>query len=126
MILGIGIDIIHVRAVRAALAHYGNTYTEEIFTADERSYCESTSDPAQRYAARFAAKEACMKALGTGWSTNIQWTDIAVDHSPSGAPSIMLSGAAAFLAQERGVVRYHLSLAHTTEFAIAEVLLESN
>ncbi len=126
MILGIGIDIIHVRDVRTALATYGSRYTEEIFTSQERSYCESTKDPAQRYAARFAAKEACMKALGTGWAKDIQWTDIAVVNLPSGAPEVTFSGAAQSIARERGVACCHLSLSHTPDLAIAEVLLESN
>lgn len=126
MILGIGIDIIHVRDIRTALATYGSKYIEELFTSNERLYCESTSDPAQRYAARFAAKEAYMKALGTGWSQDIQWTEIAVGHLPSGAPSIILSGAAQSIARERGVTYCHLSLTHTPDLAMAEVLLESN
>jgi holo-[acyl-carrier protein] synthase len=126
MILGIGIDLIWVRDVRAALVQYGNQYTDEIFTSDERSYCESSSDPAQRYAARFAAKEACMKAFGTGWSNGIAWTDIAVHNMPSGAPSLAFAGAAELVARTRGVCRSHVSLTHTRELAIAEVLLESD
>ena len=125
MILGIGIDMMWVSEVRTAMAHYGNQYGEDIFTAEERSYCESTADPAQGYAARFAAKEACMKAFGTGWSNGIEWTQIAVRNLPSGAPELSLSGAAAALAHDRGVGRCHVSLTHTRELAIAEVLLES-
>jgi holo-[acyl-carrier protein] synthase len=126
MIVGIGIDMIWVREVRAALQRYGSQYGEEIFTAEERSYCESSADPAQRYAARFAAKEACMKAFGTGWSNGIEWTEIAVRNLPNGAPELRLSGAADAVARDKGVERCHVSLTHTPELAIAEVLLESN
>jgi holo-[acyl-carrier protein] synthase len=126
MIIGIGIDMICVRDVREALAHYGNQYADEIFTAEERNYCESTSDPAQGYAARFAAKEACMKAFGTGWGNGIEWTEIAVCNQPSGAPMLALSGTVKAMAEERGVERCHVSLTHTRDLAMAEVLLESN
>lgn len=126
MIVGIGIDMIWVRRVRNALEHYGDQYLEEVFTAEERSYCESSSDPAQGYAARFAAKEACMKAFGTGWSGGLEWTQIAVRNLPNGAPELRLSGAAEAVAREKGVGRCLVSLTHTPELAIAEVLLESN
>ena len=126
MIVGIGIDMIWVHKVRTALEHYGNQYREEIFTAEERSYCESSVDPAQGYAARFAAKEACMKAFGMGWSNGLNWTQIAVRNLPNGAPELSLSGAAEAVAREKGVGRCLVSLTHTPELAIAEVLLESN
>jgi holo-[acyl-carrier protein] synthase len=126
MIIGIGVDMIWVRDVREALAHYGNQYTDEIFTAEERNYCESTADPAQRYAARFAAKEACMKAFGTGWGNGVGWTEIAICNLPSGAPTLALSGTAKAMAETRGVKTCHVSLTHTRDLAMAEVLLESN
>jgi len=100
-------------------------FAERVFTAAERTYCESRGAvAAQHYAARFAAKEAALKALQTGWSGGIGWQDVEVSTKDSGAPLILFHGRARELYEESGATTAHLSIAHTTEHAIAEVVLE--
>ncbi|MGA9997863.1 MAG: holo-ACP synthase [Pyrinomonadaceae bacterium] len=125
MIISIGIDIIEVRRVREVLSRTPR-FTERVFTAAERAYCDSRGAvAAEHYAARFAAKEAALKALRTGWSGGIGWQDIEVAALSSGAPIINFHGRALELYQKSGATRAHLSISHTTEHAIAEVILES-
>lgn len=100
-------------------------FAERVFTESERAYCESRGAvSAQHYAARFAAKEAALKALQTGWSGGIGWQDIEVSAKESGAPVIVFHRRAFELYQKSGATSAHLSIAHTTEHAIAEVVLE--
>ena len=100
-------------------------FAERVFTNAERAYCESRgAAAAQHYAARFAAKEAALKALQTGWSGGISWQDVEVGAKDSGAPVISFHGRARELYEQTGAARAHLSIAHTTEHAIAEVILE--
>lgn len=100
-------------------------FAERVFTQAERSYCQSRGAvAAQHYAARFAAKEAALKALQTGWSGGISWQDIEVSAKESGAPMILFHGRALELFKESGATEAHLSIAHTTEHAVAEVVLE--
>ena len=102
-------------------------FAERIFTADERAYCESRGAvAAQHYAARFAAKEAALKALQTGWSGGISWQDVEVSAKDSGAPTLLFHGRARDLFEQSGATAAHISIAHTTEHAIAEVVLEKN
>lgn len=102
-------------------------FAERVFTQAERSYCESRGAvAAQHYAARFAAKEAALKALQTGWSDGIAWQDIEVSAKESGARVILFHGRAQELYEKSGATTAHLSLAHTTEHAIAEVVLEKS
>ena len=102
-------------------------FAERVFTAAERAYCESRGAvAAQHYAARFAAKEAALKALQTGWSGGISWQDVEVAAKDSGAPVILFHGRARELYEASGATTAHLSIAHTTEHAIAEVVLEKN
>ena len=125
MIISIGIDIIEVRRVREVLERTPR-FTERVFTAAERAYCDSRGAvAAQHYAARFAAKEAALKALRTGWSGGIAWQDIEVAALESGAPIIKFHGRALELYQQSGATRAHLSISHTTEHAVAEVILEN-
>lgn len=126
MIVGIGLDLIEVPRVALALAHptRGLRFRARVFTEGEIDYCESRrKTAAQSYAARFAAKEAVMKALGRGFGGGIGWREIEVVRG-RGAPRLVLSGAAADLAAERGIVRLHLSLTHTAETAMAYVVAE--
>ena len=124
MIISIGVDIIEVRRVRETIARTPR-FTERVFTEAERAYCESRGAvAAQHYAARFAAKEAALKALQTGWSGGIGWQDIEVSAKPSGAPVIVFHGRARKLYEQSGATSAHLSIAHTTEHAVAEVVLE--
>jgi holo-[acyl-carrier protein] synthase len=124
VIISIGIDIIEVRRVRETIERTPR-FAERVFTAAERAYCESRGAvAAQHYAARFAAKEAALKALQTGWSGGITWQDIEVSAKESGAPEISFHGCARALYERSGATAAHLSIAHTTEHAIAEVILE--
>jgi holo-[acyl-carrier protein] synthase len=124
VIISIGVDIIEVRRVRETIARTPR-FAERVFTEPERAYCESRGAvAAQHYAARFAAKEAALKALQTGWSGGIGWQDIEVSAKESGAPVILFHGRARELYEQSGATTAHVSIAHTTEHAMAEVILE--
>jgi holo-[acyl-carrier protein] synthase len=124
VIVSIGIDIIEVRRVRETIERTPR-FAERVFTEAERVYCDSRGAvAAQHYAARFAAKEAALKALQTGWSGGIGWQDIEVSAKESGAPVILFHGRARELYEQSGATAAHLSIAHTTEHAVAEVILE--
>ncbi|HEX3229629.1 MAG TPA: holo-ACP synthase [Pyrinomonadaceae bacterium] len=126
MIISIGVDIIEVRRVRETIERTPR-FAQRVFTAAERAYCESRGAvAAQHYAARFAAKEAALKALQTGWSGGISWQDVEVAAKESGAPLILFHGRARELYEQSGANAAHLSISHTTEHAIAEVVLEKN
>lgn len=124
MIVGIGIDLVEVARI-AELAQRHGRRLERLFTAQEVAYCQGRGRPAEAFAARFAAKEAFFKALGTGWGAGGDWTEVEVLRSEAGAPALRLSGRAAAAAAERGVARVHLSLTHTDETAAAMVVLEA-
>jgi holo-[acyl-carrier protein] synthase len=124
MIISIGIDIIEVERVRETIERTPR-FAERVFTAAERAYCESRGAvAAQHYAARFAAKEAALKALQTGWSGGISWQDVEVSAKESGAPLVIFHGRARELYEQSGATAAHISIAHTTEHAIAQVILE--
>jgi holo-[acyl-carrier protein] synthase len=125
MIVGTGIDIAEVERIAASIARFGRRFTERVFTADEIRYCESKANRAERYAARFAAKEAAMKAIGTGWSRGVTWKDVEVRRQPGTRPSIAFHGRAEEFFGKLGAVRSHLSITHTDRFAMAQVILES-
>ena len=126
MIVGTGIDIAEVSRIAASIQRFGRRFTERVFTADEIRYCESKANKAERYAARFAAKEAGMKAIGTGWKHGVTWQDIEVKRVPGGRPTLVFSGRAAEFFDKLGAARAHLSLTHTAEFAMAQVILEGS
>jgi holo-[acyl-carrier protein] synthase len=124
VIVSIGIDIIEVRRVRETLERT-QRFIDRVYTEKERQYCESRgAAAAQHFAARFAAKEAMLKALQTGWSGGIAWQDVEVCSRDSGAPYLKLSGVAQDLFDKSGANRIHLSISHTAEHAIAQVILE--
>jgi holo-[acyl-carrier protein] synthase len=124
VIISIGIDIIEVRRVREVLARTPR-FAERVFTVAERAYCDSRGAvAAQHYAARFAAKEAMLKALGTGWRGGIGWQDVEIAARETGAPFLILHGPVKELFEKSGATAAHLSMSHTSEHAIAEVLLE--
>jgi holo-[acyl-carrier protein] synthase len=124
VIISIGVDIIEVRRVRETIARTPR-FAERVFTEAERAYCDSRgAAAAQHYAARFAAKEAALKALQTGWSGGIAWQDVEVASKDSGAPVILFHRRARELYEMSGATTAHISIAHTTEHAIAEVILE--
>lgn len=125
MIVGTGIDVVEVPRVAAALQRFGRRFVERIFTEGEIRYCESKANRAERYAARFAAKEAGMKALGTGWNHGVRWRDLEVQRARGGRPTLVLSGKAAEFAKQLGAARTQISLTHTAAEAIAHVILET-
>ncbi|MBA2481287.1 MAG: holo-ACP synthase [Planctomycetes bacterium] len=126
MIVGLGLDLIGVERIRGVHARQGRRFLDRVYTADEQRYCLGFRDPAERLAARWAAKEACMKALGTGWAQGVSFTDIAVTTDGSGAPGLLLTGGAGQRAESLGVVRQLLTLSHSDGIAAAVVVLESN
>ena len=126
MIVGTGIDVAEVDRVAASLARFGRRFTERVFTAEEIRYCESKANKAERYAARFAAKEAGMKAIGTGWNRGVRWQDVEVQRLPGGRPTVVFHGRAGEFFARLGATRTHLSLTHTKGMALAVVVLESS
>lgn len=124
-IRGLGVDLVDVPRVRTLLERHGDRFKERTFTAGEIAYCDGCADPAMHYAARFAAKEAAAKALGTGlWAEGVDWKDFEVTRAANGRPGLRLHGAAASHAAALGVRHAHLSLSHTRELALAQVILE--
>jgi holo-[acyl-carrier protein] synthase len=124
MIKGIGIDLVDLERLRQVLARHGARFVDRVLTAAERDFCHAHRDPVPHIAARFAAKEAALKALGTGLASGIRWADLEVERGTDGAPSLLLRGAAERLARERGVRTAHLSLTHDRATAAAVVVLE--
>jgi holo-[acyl-carrier protein] synthase len=124
VIISIGIDIIEVARVREVLARTPR-FAQRVFTAAERAYCDGRGAvAAQHYAARFAAKEAALKALQTGWRGGISWQDVEIASRESGAPFLIFHGSVQELFEKSGASAAHLSMSHTSEHAIAEVILE--
>jgi holo-[acyl-carrier protein] synthase len=126
MIVGTGVDITEVVRVRAAVNRFGERFLKRVFTREEVRYCVSKINAAERLAARFAAKEAGMKAIGTGLRHGVTWQDVEVVRLPGQRPQLRFSGKAAEFAARLGCKRTHLSLSHTAEQAIAHVILESD
>jgi holo-[acyl-carrier protein] synthase len=124
MIIGTGIDITEVPRIAATIARFGERFLHRIFTEGEIRYCDAKTNSAERYAARFAAKEAAMKAIGTGWNHGVTWRDVEVRRMPGGRPTITFHGKAAEFAAKLGAKHVALSLTHTAEHAIAQVILE--
>src|SRR5580658_10450370 len=126
MIVGTGIDLCEVDRIKKALESlYGRRIRERVYAGLEIAYAERKANRWERYAARFAAKEAGMKALGTGWRGGLGWRDLEVANLPSGRPTLRLHGRAAEIAQRLGVRNISLSLTHTAQQAMAIVILES-
>ena len=125
VIVGIGIDLVSVSRIGAVLERRGERARARFFTPAEAARCGASRSPAESFAARFAAKEAFYKALGTGVGGAGGWTEVEVVSAPSGAPGLRLSGRAARAAAERGVARVHLSLTHSGDTAAAVVVLEA-
>ena len=124
MILGTGVDLEEVNRMKNAIERHGERFLRRIFTASEAAHVKRKAHPFPSYTARFAAKEATMKALGTGWNCGIRWVDIEVENQPGGRPLLRLHGQAAKVAHKLGCCSVHLSLSHTRDTALAEVILE--
>jgi holo-[acyl-carrier protein] synthase len=125
MIVGTGIDIAEVPRISESIERFGERFLRRVFTEEEIRYCDSKANRVERYAARFAAKEAAMKALGTGWNHGVRWRDVEVFRSPGSRPTIRFHGKAAEFAARLHANHVALSLSHTAEQAIASVILES-
>ena len=125
MIVGIGIDVAEVERIREAIERHGPRFVERIYTAAEIAYVERKANRYERYAARFAAKEAGMKAIGTGWRRGVRWQDFEVSNLASGRPTLQLHGEAAKVAAGLGARNVALSLTHTTSQGMAIVILEA-
>ena len=123
-LIGIGIDAIETSRVEKLLSQTGDRFSLRVFTPREIAYCEGKKNRSEHYAARFAAKEALMKALGTGKQLGLSWQEIEVVNDALGKPVVRLSGRAKTLAEERGITTIHLSLTHLKDLAIAVVILE--
>jgi holo-[acyl-carrier protein] synthase len=124
MILSTGIDIVEVYRIAETMARTPR-FGERVFTAAERAYCDAKgAAAAQSYAGRFAAKEAFLKALKTGWRGKITWQEIEVENDSEGVPSLLVTGEAKRLLSETGAKMVHLSISHTAEHAVAHVIFE--
>jgi holo-[acyl-carrier protein] synthase len=122
-ILGHGIDIVETLRIRRSVEEHGARFLDRVFTAAEQEYCARN---AKRYfehlAGRFAAKEAVLKVLGTGWRGGIAWTDIEILNEPSGQPRITLSGESLKIALELGIAHWHISISHIETHATASAI----
>lgn len=122
-VIGHGIDLVDIARIAQMLEEHGERFVQRCFTDPERRYCDSTGGRrAEHYAARFAAKEAAFKALGTGWRSGVSWQDVAVFRQPSGEPVLGISGRCADIARERGITRWIVSLSHAGAMAGASVI----
>lgn len=125
MIVGTGTDLAEVDRIRAACERFGPRFIQRVFTPGEIAYVERKANRFERYAGRFAAKEAGMKAIGTGWRRGVRWQDFEVANLPSGKPTLRFHGVAATFAERLGVKNVALSITHTKEMGMAVVILES-
>jgi holo-[acyl-carrier protein] synthase len=125
MIVGSGIDLAEIGRIRHSIDRYGDRFLSRIYTAPEQAYCLRKRNSAESFAARFAAKEAGAKALGTGISRGVSWLEIEVLRQPGGRPTLQFHGRAAQFAARLGAVHVALSLTHTAELAMASVVLEN-
>jgi len=124
MILGIGVDIVEVGRIRRAVQRHGERFVGRVFTDEEAAYCRRSVRADQRFATRFAAKEAALKALGVGWTQGVRFVEVQVSNNELGAPAVCFTGKALEIARDLGVQRVHVSLTHHRDYAIAQVLLE--
>src|SRR5271154_6827508 len=125
MIVGLGIDVAEVGRIRAVVEAQAERFLKRVYTPEEVAYCEQFKNKYERYAGRFAVKEAAMKALGTGWSSGVRWVDVEVVRHASGRPTLTLKGEAKRIADAMGVKNILVTISHTAEQAIAQVIFES-
>jgi holo-[acyl-carrier protein] synthase len=125
MIAGIGIDIIEVARIKRVLES-NPAFRYKVFSEQEIEYCESKADPGMSYAVRFAAKEAFMKALGTGWNHEVSWAEIETVSEKNGFPRLVIKGTTNEALKKRNISKCHLSLSHEKEYAVASVVLEAS
>lgn len=126
MVIGLGTDLIEIERIERSVARFGERFLERVFTPGEIAYCHAKRGSAESFAARFAAKEAGAKALGTGISRGVSWKEFEVKRAPGQRPELHLSGRAAEIARELGVNRMSLSLTHSREMSMAVVVAEDS
>jgi holo-[acyl-carrier protein] synthase len=126
MITGIGIDVVQNDRIRQSIERFGDRFLHRIYTEGEIEYCKKSAQPEIHYAARFAAKEAAFKALGTGWAAGVKWTDVEVHRLASGKPELHLHREALAHATAAGATRFHVSLTHDQLVSCAVVILEAS
>jgi holo-[acyl-carrier protein] synthase len=124
LVLGIGIDIVEIARVRRLMERWQDRFLKRVFTEEELGYALRRHDPAEHLAARFAAKEATLKALGTGLSMGVRWREMEVRRARGQRPTLVVSGQTARLGEARGIRRFHVSLTHDAGLAVAQVLAE--
>ena len=124
MIIGTGVDVVEIARFRKVLERLKDRFIFRVFTSGEQQFCSAHRDPAPHYAARFAAKEALFKALGTGWARGVTWLDVEVLRERQDAPFMVLHGEAQRLSESMGTRKIHLSLSHSEQWAVAMVILE--
>ena len=125
MITGLGIDIIENARIRESLQRFGDRFLSRIYTEAELEYCKKCANPEIHFAARFAAKEAAFKALGTGWARGVRWKDVEVKRLQSGKPELHLHGEALAIAASLGTTRFYVTLSHDQLVSCAVVILEA-
>jgi holo-[acyl-carrier protein] synthase len=125
LIVGLGIDVAEVERIRGVIERQGERFLRRVYTPNEIAYCERFKNKYERYAGRFAVKEAAMKALGTGWSHGVRWVDIEVVRQKGGKPVLSLAGEAQKIAGRLGVKNIAMSITHTASQAFAQVIFES-
>src|SRR5258707_10827012 len=125
MLIGTGVDLIEIERIAHSIERYGERFLRRIYTDQEIAYCTRKRSSAESLAARFAAKEAGAKALGTGISRGVNWLEIEVIREPGGRPSLRFRGRAAEIAERMGVVHTALSITHTADLSMASVVLEN-
>lgn len=125
MIAGIGIDLVEIDRIERMIEKYGDAFLTKVFTPEEIGFCSARAKPAQHYAARFAAKEAALKALGTGVQKQSGFKDVMVERAEQEAPNLTLKRGAQRRADELGVKMMHVSLTHTDRYAAAYVVAEA-
>ncbi len=124
MVVSCGVDICETERIAGMVEEHGSKFLERTFTDEERAYALGRPREAEHLAGRFAAKEAVLKALGTGWSSGLSWLDISVSTLPSGEPRLKLSGRAKEVSEEKGITKLHISLSHCHRYAVAMVVAE--
>jgi holo-[acyl-carrier protein] synthase len=124
VIVGMGIDIAEVPRIKAVIEAQRERFLRRVYTADEVAYCEQFKNKYERYAGRFAVKEAAMKALGTGWSRGVRWVDVEVARQRGGRPTVVLKGEARKIADRMSVKHIAVSITHTAGQAFAQVIFE--
>jgi holo-[acyl-carrier protein] synthase len=125
LIVGLGLDIAEIDRIEEAITRHGAPILERLYTPAEVAYCEGHRNKFERYAGRFAAKEAVMKALGTGWRRGVRWRDIEIIREASGKPTLALKGAAKRIADGLGVKSISITITHSGNLALAEVIFEN-